>query len=98
MTSSANINTFLLLPPLSDIKECLTESHGCHENARCRDTPGSYECVCASGYHGDGKDCTGKYSVYVCACVPVLVHLPRCAHPCAGTVRAAFYVLEQLLR
>ena len=45
----------------TDINEC--EDPGgsilCDENAECNDTDGSYECVCRTGYSGDGFNCSG---------------------------------------
>ena len=35
----------------------------CHENAICTDTDISYNCVCLSGYSGDGKNRTRLRSV-----------------------------------
>jgi len=41
-----------------NINECLDEAfQPCGENALCNDTPGSFTCVCASGYAGDGQTC-----------------------------------------
>ena len=31
----------------------------CSENANCMNTEGSFECVCKSGYTGDGRTCEG---------------------------------------
>ncbi|EDO26395.1 predicted protein, partial [Nematostella vectensis] len=41
----------------SDIDECGGGSHGCHSNAICINTPGSYICRCKNGYLGDGSNC-----------------------------------------
>lgn len=43
----------------SDIDECIEGLDACDERARCVNTPGSYGCVCESGYRGDGFDCEG---------------------------------------
>merc|ERR1712032_152425 len=42
-----------------DVNECMGpgETHKCHADAACSNTPGSYECVCNDGYDGDGFDC-----------------------------------------
>ena len=46
----------------TDIDECATsETNDCGPNAVCNNTDGSYVCLCASGYKGDGRNCTGKY-------------------------------------
>ena len=42
----------LLLPP--DFDECSSGNYSCVENANCLNTFGSYTCVCANGYTGDG--------------------------------------------
>ena len=45
---------------LTDVDECETGSHRCHDNAGCTDTPGNHTCKCKTGYLGDGKiSCTG---------------------------------------
>lgn len=31
----------------------------CHEQANCMNTPGSFQCMCNSGYTGDGTQCDG---------------------------------------
>ena len=43
-----------------DVDECTASSPMCHENAFCKNTPGSYNCTCKPGYYGDGKTCRGK--------------------------------------
>ena len=39
---------------------CSDSNGGCHENADCVITPGSFGCVCRYGYYGNGTHCTGK--------------------------------------
>ena len=41
----------------SDVDEC--ERKPCHENANCTNTPGSFECLCKTGYTGNGSHCAG---------------------------------------
>ncbi len=33
----------------------------CDDNAFCTDTMGSFTCVCADGFLGDGVTCTGEW-------------------------------------
>ena len=33
--------------------------YNCGEYATCMDTEGSYNCICVSGYAGDGIECIG---------------------------------------
>ena len=32
---------------------------GCHQDADCNNTIGSYSCECKPGYFSDGMECTG---------------------------------------
>ncbi|XP_071508194.1 uncharacterized protein [Diadema antillarum] len=42
----------------SNINECADAAlNSCHRNALCRDTFGSYFCVCVDGYSGNGTNC-----------------------------------------
>lgn len=42
----------------TDVNECVLGTHGCHPDATCSNTEGSYACTCARGYSGDGViDC-----------------------------------------
>ena len=34
---------------------------GCHENATCIASNGSYNCVCGAGFTGNGFTCAGKH-------------------------------------
>lgn len=43
-----------------DINECTEGSHGCHRDATCQNTVGSYRCTCNSQYIGDGLNCEPK--------------------------------------
>ena len=45
---------------VSDIDECLNETHGCDVNAECNNTLGSYKCTCKDGFQGNGTKCTGN--------------------------------------
>ena len=42
-----------------DLDECEVEP--CNRNGNCINVPGSFRCVCNSGYVGDGFTCIGKY-------------------------------------
>ena len=41
----------------ADINECESDSHTCDSNAICKNTFGSYECNCITGYVAIGKSC-----------------------------------------
>ena len=43
----------------ADVDECDLELDGCHGNASCLNSNGSFECLCNDGYDGDGFLCTG---------------------------------------
>ena len=43
------------------MNECEDSSKVCDGNATCSDTQGSYECMCNTGYSGDGLTCTSKF-------------------------------------
>ena len=38
----------------------MTNNGGCHTNATCTNTIGSFTCACKSGYSGNGRNCSGK--------------------------------------
>ena len=44
----------------SDIDECATNTDNCNENALCTDVEGSFECVCNTGFSGDGVSCASE--------------------------------------
>jgi len=48
----------------NDINECSKNNGGCHVNADCTNTPGSFSCSCKSGYFGDGLRCKGKKKIF----------------------------------
>ncbi|PFX18418.1 EGF-like domain-containing protein [Stylophora pistillata] len=39
-----------------DVDECQGGLHGCHSNATCNNTEGSYICTCKVGFMGDGRN------------------------------------------
>ena len=49
---------------IADINECLQGIDDCAKNnaATCINTFGSFQCVCKSGYSGDGRTCVGEWS------------------------------------
>ena len=50
----------LVFPP-SDFDECQFGTHDCHEDALCSATAdGGYDCICKSGFEGDGRSCIGN--------------------------------------
>ena len=53
---------------LSDVDECEEGTHGCHSNATCTNSIGSYQCACVDGFTGDGRECQG-----VCVCVKFFI-------------------------
>ena len=48
-----------------DINECEAGKHNCHANASCKNTKGSFVCICKPGYSGDGVNCTGENNTSV---------------------------------
>ena len=51
---------FLFVTRRSDIDECSSGSHDCHQNATCVNTAGHYDCICKPGLTGSGRNCSGK--------------------------------------
>lgn len=64
-THSRTLFCFLFYPRIycfriSDIDECSANGTViCHNNATCDNTEGSYQCICKSGFTGNGTNCTG---------------------------------------
>ena len=44
----------------TDVDECADNNGGCSEFATCINVPDSFNCICNTGYTGDGFTCTGK--------------------------------------
>ena len=51
---------FILIYSTPDVNECRIGTHSCDENARCINTPGSYQCECNTGFTGDGFTCRAQ--------------------------------------
>lgn len=51
----------------SDVNECRSVHHNCHENADCMDKEGTYQCHCTGRYYGDGKTCYGRLLILTLA-------------------------------
>ena len=44
---------------LSDIDECQLGTYNCSQYTECKNTIGSYNCTCMTGFSGNGINCTG---------------------------------------
>jgi len=44
----------------ADDNECLRNNGGCHLEAACINTEGSFHCMCDDGFDGNGYDCRGR--------------------------------------
>jgi len=42
-----------------DVDECSASESFCDVDADCKNTRGSYHCLCKPGFTGDGKTCSG---------------------------------------
>ncbi len=50
----------------TDIDECVVGTDGCHNNANCMNTMGSFTCECMLGYTGNGKQtCQGNFALII---------------------------------
>ncbi|KAK6101580.1 EGF domain family protein [Brugia pahangi] len=47
-----------------DIDECSMGSHNCHPVALCTNVPGSFTCICPTGYHGNGRKCSQHHPLH----------------------------------
>ena len=70
------------LPMLADINECVLETHNCDVNAECRNTIGSFNCSCNTGYSGDGVNCS-KFITVVCTVHFLIAILSLCVLLCS---------------
>jgi len=55
-----------------DIDECVMGTHTCYsKTSMCDNIPGSYQCICAASFFGDGHSCNPtSYAVYTVVDVP----------------------------
>ena len=55
-----------------DIDECILKIHSCSESSMCRNTNGSFTCVCQNGFIRNGSvcvdidECDGEREEYAC--------------------------------
>ncbi|KAL9963328.1 hypothetical protein ACROYT_G032520 [Oculina patagonica] len=75
-----------------DVDECSASEAFCDVNAKCKNTLGSYRCLCNPGFSGDGKtcsdvdECLGSFSCHAqarCVNVPGSYNC-RCLHGYVG--------------
>ena len=55
---------FLSVTHRSDIDECSSGSHDCHQNATCINTAGHYDCICKPGLTGNRRNCSGEAIIF----------------------------------
>ena len=48
---------------LTDVDECTMVTHDCSSYADCSNVMGSFQCICKSGFTGDGRACEGTCRV-----------------------------------
>ena len=60
MDSSGYIDNKLHALLSATVDECALEIDNCHAEADCIDTDNGFQCVCRSGYIGDGVNCRGE--------------------------------------
>ena len=63
----------------ADIPECDRGLDDCDMNATCINAPGSYDCMCNTGFTGDGFNCSGKQSQACSFCNCSSALLCRCS-------------------
>ena len=52
---------YIMTMLLADINECLNGEQHCHTQATCTNSIGSFECMCNTGFKGNGVDCSGEF-------------------------------------
>ena len=59
-----------------DINECKEGLDGCHVNAICNNTEGSYNCTCKPGFIGDGQNsCRGKVVIVIFIIIIIIIRI-----------------------
>jgi len=53
----------------ADVDECAVHNGWCTEHSTCKNTPGSYDCVCDDGYKAHGSKCVGELTTLLCSCL-----------------------------
>ena len=77
-------NVLYYTSTLTDINECALEIDSCSVCGRCRNTLGSYDCLCLPGSTGD--NCEGQYTVTAllsCNIFVIMSFLPTDIDECA---------------
>ena len=80
-----SIVTMLYL--VADIPECERGLDDCDQNATCINTIGSYDCLCNTGFTGDGFTCIGNFVLItafenyaICMLTWFVLCLATCVH------------------
>ena len=60
-----NMNLIFLSSDFPDVKDCRQEDNNCHSNANCVNSTGSVQCVCRTGYTGNGTVCEGMGTCHI---------------------------------
>ena len=73
-----------LMSIVADIPECERELDDCDQNATCINTFGSYDCLCNTGFTGDGFTCAGQQKKCSKLCTPLepVMIVYRCITTC----------------
>lgn len=62
LTNLTSAYFLLSYASLTDIDECAEGKHYCRENTMCVNTPGSFMCICRTGFiRIDDYSCTGQF-------------------------------------